>query len=98
MYIECDDGDDDGQVHDHKCKQEIFAEQWNDQRGRRDQFNEQKVEDEQGDENGDGQGDLLLAVRREKENEHGKNGDIHARNNEIHDVEQRFTLYGTGEC
>ena len=97
MNVQRDDGDADGEIDQNQSEEKILAEQRNDQRGGRNQLDQEEIEDQQGDENGDGQSDLLPAVRGKEKDEHRENGDVHTRNDQIDDVEQRFALNGTGE-
>lgn len=76
-------------VEDHGEEHEL-AEQRHDERGGRDDLGQQQEEHGEREQDGDGQRHLLTAVGGQVEHEHGEEGDAHARDDEVHRVEQRL--------
>ena len=76
-----------GRHHDHD-EEQVLPDQGDDERGGRTHVGQQQEEHGEGQQDGDGQGDLLSAVGGQVEHEHGQAGDGDARHDEVEGVEQ----------
>jgi hypothetical protein len=74
-------------VEDHG-KEDKLAEEGDNKGGWGDDLGEEEEEHGEGEEDGDGEGDLLPAVRGEVEHQDGQEGDAHARDDQVHRVEE----------
>ena len=95
--VEDDHGDANAEgVEDHG-EQDELAQQRNDQGGGRDDLGQQEEEHGEGGEDGDGEGDLLSAVRRKVEDQHSEEANAHAWDDEVDCVEQGLPPHGDVE-
>ena len=86
--VEHEDGDDDGQGDEDHGEEQVLADEWDDQRGGRDDLGDQQQEDGEREQHRDAQCDLLPAVGGQVENQHGQAGDEQAGDDEVDGVEQ----------
>ena len=79
----------------YKCqtKCERLADERDDDGGGRDDLCEQEEEDGEREKDGDAERDLLPAVRGQVEDEHREEGDGHARDDQVDDVEERLAAH-----
>ena len=67
-----------------------LSQQWNREGCWRDDLSKEEVEHSVGQENGDGEGDLLPRIRGKIEDEHRQERDAHTGDDQVHCVEQIF--------
>ena len=76
------------QCHNYHGKEEVFPDEWDDKRCRRVDVWEEEEEHSEGQEDRDGQGDLLPAVWGQVEHQHCQTGNRQTRHDEVKGVEQ----------
>ncbi len=72
-------------------EEQVLPNQWNHQRRRGNDFGDEQQENSEGKEDGNTQRDLLSAVWRQVEHQHGQTRNEQAGNDEVDGVEQRQT-------
>jgi len=87
--VQHEDGDHDGERDEDHGEEEVLADQGDDERGGRDGLGDDEEEDGERQQHGDAQRDLLAAVGRQVEDEHGEEGDEEARDDHVDGVEER---------
>ena len=93
VHVQHDDGGDNRERDEYHREEEILPDERNDQRRRRDNLGEEEEEDSEGEEDVDAQRDLLAAVRRQVEDEHGEEGDGDGGDDEVDGVEERLAAH-----
>ena len=88
MYVQHENSNDDREGDEDHCKEEVLADQRDDQRGGGDGLCYDEEEDGQRQQDGDAQSDLLTAIRRQVEDEHGEEGDEEAGDDHVDGVEK----------
>ena len=83
-------------VEDHGEEDEL-AEERHHEGGGGDDLRQQQEEHREGEQDGDGEADLLPGVGGEVEHQHGEEGDAHAGDDEVHGVEQSLPPHGDVE-
>jgi len=86
--VEDADGDADGEGDEDHGEEEVFAQEGHGQRGRGDDFGQQQEKHSEREQNRDAEGDFLARVRGQVEDQDGEEGDAHARDDQVHSVEQ----------
>lgn len=71
MDVKHEDGDNNRQGDEDHSEEQIFANEWDHERGGRNDFCDEQQEDSEREEDWDTQCDLLTAVWWEVENQHG---------------------------
>ena len=92
VEVDHDDGDRDGKSNKNHGEEHVATDQrerggcrWND-------VGDEKKEHDEGEQDGDGESDLLLGVGRQEEDEDGEEGDEETRHDQGHHVEERFAV------
>jgi len=83
------DSDDDAERDKDHGEEEVLADQRDDERRRRNGLSDDQQEHSERKHDGDTEGDLLAAVRREVEDQHREEGDKEAGDYEVDGVEER---------
>ena len=89
VHVEDEDGDDDGEGDEDHGEEQVLADEWDDQRGGRDDLRDEQQEDGEREQHGDAERDLLAAVGGQVEDEHREAGDEQAGDDEVDGVEER---------
>ena len=88
--VEDDDGDQDGQRHQDHGEEQVLAQERDRQRRGRNDLGQQQEEDGQRQQDGHTQRHLLAGIGRQVEDQHRQARDAHARDDQVHRVEERL--------
>ena len=99
VHVEHEDGDDDAERDEDHGEEQVLADERDDQRGGGDGLGDDQQEHGERQQHGDAQGDLLAAVGRQVEDQHGEEGDEQAGDDEVDGVEegQAADVEGVGD-